>query len=260
MLRAARDGYLVYEEISGIFTTGVVVGIASGLTTTVVQVIQDPALIAEGALPGASWQLMTWADLGFACTNPESPVGGASPELDMIGEERGIGRSPGEPDALYRKRVDKLPDTVSPNAIKRAANRALAPYGIDACLREVGDIQVRFPGFFYDTPDMSGPNAYYYDPDPVAHPEERFKVYVDYLEMRAFFLITVPRGGLGEFGFGYDQGYLGFYDSFPYLSFYDGFPVTTSVLYRSVWSAVESVRAAGVSWALVPDQYGCAIA
>jgi hypothetical protein len=222
-------------------------------------VAQDPALTAEGALPGAGWRLLSWEELGLSCANLTAPAGGASPELDMLGDERGVRRSPGEPDSIYRQRVERLPDVVSPNAIKRAANRVLAPYGIDACLREVGDIDVRFPGIFYDTPDLSGPNAYYYDADPVAHPSERFKVYVDYLEMRAFFLITVPRGGLGEFGFGWDQGYLPFYDSFPYLSFFDGFPVTTSVLYRSVWNAVERARAGGVTWALVPDQYGCSV-
>jgi hypothetical protein len=68
--------------------------------------------------------------------------------LDALGEERRVYRSPGEADDSYRRRVAAIADTVSPNAIRRIANRIFAPLGGTACLREVG--QLTFPGLYCD--------------------------------------------------------------------------------------------------------------
>jgi hypothetical protein len=113
-----------------------------------------------------AWRVLSFSDdLGILLTNPESPEGGAFPTLDYIGFEREIPRSPGESDDAYRLRIAAIPDTVSPNAIRRAANRVLAPYGVTACFREVGDVPALFPGMFCDVSSQSRQYAYAYDLD-----------------------------------------------------------------------------------------------
>lgn len=109
----------------------------------------------------ASWRILDWVvDLGLSAYNAKSPTGGRSAMLDELGEERGIRRSPGESDDSYRSRVSRLADVVSPNAIKRVSNRILSVYGLEACLREVG--QASMPGFFFDAFDGG---YYFYDMD-----------------------------------------------------------------------------------------------
>lgn len=247
-VRAVSGGWLVYDLIAGVFATGALLGVQSAATATVIAVGQNPLLTPESTT--AEWQLIGWGAAGLHATNADSPTGGASPELDMIGDERQIGRSPGETDTSYRNRVDKLPDTVSPNALIRAANRVLAPYGATAVLKEVGDIIQPFPGFFYDTGDLSGPGAYAYDLGPLNLPGDQFKFEMSLLESRAFFMVGVPTLGLGEFGFGWTEGKINFFDSAPYLSFYDGYAVTSAVIYRQVWDALNAARAAGVGFDL----------
>lgn len=246
---------LAFNLTAGTFAAGLVTGVLSGATALVDAVEVNPQILPE--VQGASWILLGWGELGlgFSATNPSSPSGGKTATLDHIGGERLVGRTPGEADEPYRERVVQLPDTVSPNALLRAANRILAPYGVEACLREPGEIDL-FPGFFLDTPDLSGPHAYAYDMTRV---EDRYKVMLSYTEMRAWVFILLPRVGLGEFGFGYDDGGTPFFDSAPALSFLDGFPITQSVLYLAVWNAVNEVRAAGVGVTLLPDQYGCGV-
>jgi hypothetical protein len=56
--------------------------------------------------------------------------GGVCAALDILGFDKGVIRSPKEPDTSYRLRIRTLPDTVSPNAIRRRIAAYLAPYGI----------------------------------------------------------------------------------------------------------------------------------
>jgi len=254
VVRHAADGWVVWEAIAGAIAPGAIVGAQSGAVATIDVVTRDAAMTAE--IAGATWQLLEWSDLGVSCTNAASPVDGANPELDMIGEERGVGRAPGEEDVTYRERVDQLPDTVSPNAVVRAANRVLSQYGLEGVLREAGDIADRFPGFFYDTTDLSGPAAYAYDLDFAVRPRDRYKLYLSLLESRAFFLIGLPRTGIGEFGFAYDLGGMNFFDDAPLMSFFDGFPATAAYMSRAVWDSIDNARAAGVGFDLVADRYG----
>lgn len=255
LFRAVGNGWFVYENVNPIpFGTGAIAGIVSGATANVTAVTTSPFPTAEVGV--AAWQLFGWGafGIGLAVTNPVRPTGGATAMLDHAGYERGIGRSPGESDDLYRERIVQLPDTVSPNAIKRAMNRVLAPYGIEGCLREPGELET-FQGLFYDTPNLSGPYAYAYDLPET--PEHRFKVALDLSEFRGFMFITLPRIGLGDFGCGYDEGGLPFYDASPFEVFHDGYPVTQGEIYRNVWNAVEKARAGGVGFVILPDQYGC---
>jgi hypothetical protein len=157
--------YLLITQTNGAFLVGEsVVGAVSASASIITAVVDDGSLVAE---TGVSWRMVKWDELGVAVTNPQSPVNGLSPMLDELGGERNIARAPGESDADYRVRVAVLPDVVSPNAIKRAANRVLAQYGIAVCYREVGDVDRLFPGMFYDTTDASGPGAYAFDLDLV---------------------------------------------------------------------------------------------
>lgn len=106
-----------------------------------------------------SWRVLDWhSSLYVRVTNEESAEGGKDGFLDAVGAERMVMRGQGEHDDIYRRRVATPADTISPGALRRAGNRALAPYGEAVCLREVG--QAEFPGLFFDTSPMSEPHAY----------------------------------------------------------------------------------------------------
>jgi len=173
---------VVYQESSGAFgraiggtATKLVIVVTSGTfdlygtaimgtvtsnSFSATKIIISPTLTAENGT--ASWHVLDWqTDLGFTATNAASPSGGKIGVLDELGKERGIYRNAGETDTSYRKRVANLPDVVSPGAITRAANRAVTPYGLNACLREVGS--AKYPGWFYDA--VSDAYSGWYDMD-----------------------------------------------------------------------------------------------
>jgi hypothetical protein len=257
VLVAAEGGYLVADRLElPAFAPGSIVGVQSGATATVDAVLGSPDMAAESATAG--WALLDWAaGVGLSASNPDRPSGGASPTLDHIGGEEGVNRSPGEADEPYRKRVADRPDVVSPNALVRAMNRILAPFGLSGCLREPSDLDT-FAGFFYDAP-AAGPEArrYAYDMDFDLRPSDRYKLPLDLAEFRAFFVASVPPMSLGEFGFAYDQGFVNAYDSAPFLSFYDGYPATAAAVRIAIWNALDGKREAGVGFDLVEDRFGC---
>ncbi len=198
----------------------------------------------------AKWRILDWvANWGLTVTNAASPTGGRLAMLDALGEERNIRRSVGESDGAYATRVSTIADVVTPNAIRRAANRVLAPYGLKCTLREVGSVDL--PGLYYDVELLSPQDptyAFAYDLDYTIRPEDRFKYYLDELEMRAFFLIEVPKNSIGEFGMAYDEG-IGYYDSTdPFDVFLDGYAPGTAILLKQVWDAVYKVKAGGVGF------------
>lgn len=131
-------GRIILERVNGpVVVTDMVTGAQSGAVTTVDAIDQAATMVAETNT--ASWEVQEWGtDLGVAVTNPSSPSGGRAPVLEELGAERDVARASGESDESYRQRIHALPDVVSPNAIRRTANRILAPYGLAACLREVG--------------------------------------------------------------------------------------------------------------------------
>lgn len=251
-----ENGYLVADRTAAPdFTAGTLRGVQSGATATVGDVIEYPAMVAETGTAG--WQLLSWAGLGLTASNPEQPSGGASPTLDHIGSERDMGRSSGEMDDPYRARLYSRPDVVTPNALVRAMNRVLAPYGLTGCLREPSDLGT-FAGFFYDAP-ANGPidRRYAYDLDFDARPADRYKLPLDLAEFRAFFVASIPPMSLGEFGFAYDEGFVCFYDAAPFLNGYDGYAVTAAAIRLAVWNALNAAREGGVGFELVEDPFGC---
>lgn len=249
--------HLVVDRVSGAIATGVMSnGVQSGALAVFDSIDQGPAMTAETGT--AAWRILDWGgDLGVTVTNEESPSGGRAAMLDELGDERMVPRGAGIADDDYREAVASLADVVSPNAVRRAINRALAPFGLPGWLREVGS--ARFRGIFYDGDALSvDPNyAFAYDLDFEARAADRFKLGLDYVEFRAFFLVGAPPLGLGDFGIAYDEGLHNCYDGAPELTFHDGFPLTAAAVYRSLWQAVNAVRAGGVGFDLyIEDKDG----
>ena len=212
----------------------------------------------------ASWQVLPWTSaLGIAVTNLAAPVGGKSAMLDELGGQRGVGRAPGMLDGQYRKLVATPADTICPNAIRRAANRILAPMGESCCLREIGG--PLFLGAFADAgssadlpqhPDVN----FAADVDPALWPLDRFKRVMAYQESRGYFEVGVPRLNLDEFGIPADANPVGLEncaDSTVPLNFYDGFPCGNAVVQGAVYDAVDRARAGGVSFTLYVEDVGC---
>ena len=212
----------------------------------------------------ASWQVLPWASaLGIVVTNAAAPVGGKSAMLDELGGQRGVTRAPGMLDAQYRKLVATPADTICPNAIRRAANRILAPMGESCCLREIGG--PLFLGAFADAgssadlpqhPDVN----FATDVDPALWPLDRFKRAMTYEESRGYFEVGVPRLNLDEFGIPADANPVGLEncaDSNVPLNFYDGFPCGNAVVQGAVYDAVDRARAGGVSFTLYVEDVGC---
>ena len=263
VFRGTSNDRIVIDRSFGDFATGLVIGVLSGAFATVTSIDQSPDMVAEqlnvpyGA-PGAGWRLMDWeTDLGITVTNVDWPSGGRSPMLDELGAERLIYRQPGELDSAYRKRVARIADQISPNAIRRICNRITARIGADSCLREVGS--TKFPGVFYDG-DPSNPDpsiAFAYDMDFAVRPMDRYKLMLDYEEFRAFFLVGLPPVVHGDFGIAYDAGPCDAYDAAPYFAQFDGFGLDQAVIYKTIWSAVDAARAAGVGFDLYPETIGC---
>ena len=231
-------------SLSSATSGATVVGSSSG-ATLVADAVSDPILLAS---TDESWRMLDWAnDLGFTVINSEQPLGGVAGFLDELAKERNVYRVSGETDDSFAERVHSLPDTVSPNAIRRAANRVLGPYGLSVCLREMG--QRSFPGFYMDHD--------FFDYDFAKQPRRWNHVVMSYTDMRAYFFLGVPRLNWGEFGFAYDVGTHNAYDCSPALAFYDGFPRGNVRLYGGVRQAVETVKAAGVGFTLYQEVYGC---
>jgi len=242
--------HLVAQRLSGDIVAGsAVVGVQIGATAIFNSVDQAADLLPETGTAG--WRVLSWAELGISVTNETSPLGGRAATLDEIGAEREIFRGENESDATYRERVANFADFVSPKAILRIANRILVPYGYEARLREVG--YPDFRGFFYDGDStVQDPAiAFAYDLNFTVRPKQRFLLGLDYTEFRAFFLLEVPRLGLGEFGFAYDIGAANAYDAAPYLVFMDGYPATAAQIYKSLWNAIYGGKAGGVGFDFV---------
>lgn len=320
--------YIIYCQSSGMsFSTD------TGIDPNIA-IVYDNTPIAEPS-SSVSWRIVPWSQFGITVNNADKPTGGRLGMLDELGAERAVYRSPGEDDTSYRTRVANLADTVSPNAIRRVANRIVSPFGMATCLREAG-LQ-KYPGFYYDA---ANPYSFFYDNDcamvqgtvtgsfivgePVIVNDtpdllpigtvglakgvyagnsgtnlffakkglnpwssgdfpgkyvvgvysgayqsiaavpitgyraiDKFKVYFDYLEFRAFFLLGLPKSDLGDFGFFYDFGLIPAYDSSPFYSFFDGSPINTQILQKAVWNAVYNAKAGGVGFDIVEENTGC---
>lgn len=247
-LVSSANGHFALETTIGIFAVGAIVGSFSGATASITGIVRASAIPAAVSV---SWVVLDWElDCGVTVTNPESFTGGRLPVLEELGSERAVYYA-GEPEEAYRRRVANAGDVVSPNALLRSANRILAEYGGRGCLREVGGPKLR--GLFFDAdPDGNPEHAFAYDMDPVVRPGDRWKVLLDFTEMRAFFLMGVPAFGLGDFG-AYDDTDPGF-DGEAYL---DGYALGDVALHAAVYSSLVRAKAGGVGFDLYIEADGC---
>lgn len=159
LFRRLHNGRLVVDGdgLVEFDTADTITGSSSGATATVDVVEMGQLMTAEAGT--VTWVTLSYErDLGLTSTNAAKPSGGRDASLDALGQERGKFRGPEEGDDSYRLRVAQPLDTVSPGAIVRAANRALAQYGAEAVLREVGTLA--FPGFYFDTGDSYDLDAF----------------------------------------------------------------------------------------------------
>ena len=209
-LRYQTPTHLVLDRVAGTIEPGnTVSGLTSGATVVFDSIDSSPDMIAETGT--AWWSIVSWADvLGLTVTNLTSPEGGTMPVLDELGREHQVFRSSSQTDTQYRQTISTLQDTISPNALRRAIARVLMPLGLSGQFREVGTRQgydatsqnplpngAGFQGLFFDgnlqpAPYNSGIFGWAYDLDFTVRPADRFKLLVDYLDFRAFFLVGVP--------------------------------------------------------------------
>lgn len=235
---------------SGQFTSVIgstLMGSVSGAQLAILAIVLDPLLLPDA---NATWAMVSWVTgFGLAVTNDVSPAGGRSGMLDALGRERNLDRAPNEGDASYAERIHQIADTITPNAIRRAGNRILEPYGLAICLREAG--QALLPGFFFDHDA--------FDYDFTVAPQLRNRVWFSYKDMRAYFRVGVPFVDWGEFGFAWDVGPNPAYDltGTPYFTFFDGFAWQAAVLYSTIYQAISEVIAGGVGFDLYVERIGC---
>jgi hypothetical protein len=137
-----------------------------GDVNTIVSLLQSPA----------------YTDPYVTVKNTLPITGGVCASLDVLGYDKGITRNPGEPDVSYRLRIRSLPDTVTPNAIRRQLAAYLDPYGIEWYYVEPWDLTYQTcwdaPSPNVGTPTYQAvlpanpkydPNLFTYD-DPRAEP------------------------------------------------------------------------------------------
>ena len=83
-------------------------------------------LFTAPALPGLVFHVEQLADA----------AGGLDPALGQLGADRGLVHGANEGIDVYRARCRRLPDTVSPAALRRVAQEILAPFGASATMIE----------------------------------------------------------------------------------------------------------------------------
>lgn len=214
----------------------------------------------------------------------EDASGGQAEMLDQLGIDRGLLRSPAEADDPYRTRIITLPDTVSPDAIRRALDAMLDPLGIPYELIETFEITYQT---CYDAPPYPiaanpnyDPNLFCYDdPRRGAHFDD---VWLDDVEYRGAFVVVVPLiGAVADYGMAYDDtamtpadlvtpGLIGgrravsAYDApltltpIELVGAYDGTDLGAATIWKGVYDLLQKIKAAGV--AAVLEQYSPVIA
>lgn len=235
-------------------------------------------------LPGAINRIVTpimqppYADPTVFVYNVDEICGGSPPMLDQLGQDRGISRARGESDTAYQARIRRLPDTVSPGAIKRTIAAIFAPLHVSPVYIETWQIDYQT---CWDAPSTSaGTPTYqpipptnplynqqlfvYDDPRPAFPPfANRWLSDIDY---RGAFLVVVPNlAAMSDVGMAYDDTAVtpaDLQDSIGYRSVsaydvpsgftaasqggYDGFDLTKQSVYKGLYASLLQIKAAGV--------------
>jgi len=225
-------------------------------------------LTAEAADPvtgTVKWTLLdyTAAGVGLEIVEAEPFTGGRDDDLFILGDQRGLYQQNGESDDVFRDRVSRLADVVSPNAILRAVNRVLRPLGFrgDVCDVTIGDtVGAGFTGLFFDldpalAPEIVAAFDMYAAGD--LFPKDPWLVLQSAQEAYGWFLVKAPYLGEGDFGIFLDEGPLFFDETVQVyygpsaFGFMDGFPIDGYATYAAIYSAVDAIRAGGVGFTLL---------
>ena len=196
-------------------------------------------------------------------------TGGADACLDAHGNDRNIPRGSGEADDVYRGRIRALPDNISPDAVDRAMQQMLHPYGQSYQFIETWDIGYQtcwdapsepIPGSEFD------PNLFVFD-DPRSATPFRGR-WMDESEYRGAFIVVVPNyGPVTDFGMAYDDTAadatalsgtygsrsVGAWDVPSSLAFgfrqgaWDGYDTTRAATMKAAYDTLQGIKAAGVA-------------
>lgn len=221
-----------------------------------------------------------FGDATILVRHPVATSGGADGALDEHGADRQIARAKSEGDDSYRGRIRALPDNISPNAVDRALQQILFPFGLSYAFIETWDVAYQtcwdapadlpLPGSNYD------PNLFVYD-DP-RDPTPFRNRWLDEQEHRGAFIVVVPnlepitdRGFIwasdpadppdvsaGDLLSSVGKRALGAFDvlatdlgtDFLGIGCYDGFDDGKNAVYSRLYATLQRIRAAGIVAAL----------
>jgi hypothetical protein len=133
-----------------------------------------------------------YGDITIRVSQVAPTVGGTDAALDALGADRGVTRQTGESDTAYRGRLRSLPDTVSPDALRRTIDSILGPAGVAYDFIETFEQQYQE---CYDAPSTPipgspfDPNLFTYD-DP-RYPEPFKNRWLDDSDFRGAVVIVV---------------------------------------------------------------------
>ena len=238
-------------------------------------------------LPGEIDTIITWVqDPPF--TDPtifvrgDSTKEGRFPDIDALGQDRGLPRAPGEATPPYRLRCRTLPDTVSRGAVERNARSILAPFGAPFEVVEAGEHRLiecwdapsdnpGTPTFRVVLPPapFSTDGFAYDDTYPVPAFRSRW---LDEITFRGMFAVLAPRwAALRDLGMAYDdtavtvdehtrlvgtvtgtRGHAAYdvpSDYLPALGYggaYDGFDLGARGVYLALYNLMQQIKAGGV--------------
>lgn len=194
-------------------------------------------------------------------------VGSTPPLLDQLGRDRGMPRLPGETDTAYRARIRRLPDTVSPAAIRRAVEGILSAFPsvtYDFIETWQSDYQTAYD-VTSSIPNVDTTLFVYDDPRPAYPPFRNRWLAEDY---RGAFIIVVPNlGAIADCGMAFDDTAMipndlispdtlgtramSAYDVDALVPVpqggYDGFDLPKQAVYQGLWDLLDQIKAAGVT-------------
>lgn len=246
--------------------------------------VKGPWSTAGGEqVPGEIDQVVAWTldppfgDATLFVEQVSDAGGGLSSVLNIHGSDRGLPRGPSENVDAYRSRIRTLPDTVSPDAIKRLLATYAAKYPgttwdfIETwrpTFQEAFDCpspNAGTPNYQAVIPGAINTNLFVYDGATSNYPPFANR-WLDEDTMRGAFIVTVPLlAAVADVGMAYDDTAetpaalktvngsraVNAYDvpqifSAALQGFYDGFDLQKNAVYAGLASSLQRIKAGGV--------------
>lgn len=216
-------------------------GPASGEFRTI-EGVGPEVFTVDVAIPAGTtaFELFEYEDIGISAGDMGPTIGGKDAWLDALGRERRVSRRRGEVDSQYRSRVCGLSDTISIDAVRRAAARVLSPLGIPYVYKDFSTGL----GFVLDH------SAY----DTVG-PDGNWRLLANARTVR-YFVICVGISNAGDIGFPYDHE-LGFppnfYENALDEGFLDGHAFEWNAALGALFDSLDDTRAGGIAFDILID-------